>query len=195
MHLKLTVEQEVKAYMDGLKDPSHDWSHILRVRKLALAIAQHEIESGQQVDLELVEMGALMHDLGDAKYAQAEGEAESLIRHLLTDHWPEERIIMLLQIIDNVSYSKECKRPCVMDGREWACVQDADRLDAIGAMGAARCLIFGGCRNRSIVTSLEHFEEKLFKLKGMLKTTKGRALADERHRFMLQFYHQIHSEL
>ncbi|UPR03901.1 putative phosphohydrolase [Chloropicon primus] len=201
-------------------DGSHDWHHILRVRKNVVDIARHEGLTERQALV--VEVIALLHDVADTKYAGHEDRQAQLDKFI--DDKVKGGLLMEKEkelihfVIRNMSFKDESKGSC--EGYELPLelkvVQDADRLDAIGAVGIARCFMFGGSRNSTIIdwrpmnndgdakdcnetgilykTCVGHFYEKLLKLKGMMKTERGKALAEERHTVMVNFLEQIEKE-
>lgn len=200
-------------------DPSHDFLHAERVRKLALKIA-NDPRTPQPVDVTVVELAALLHDVGDLKYNN-EG-FDGLRRVLLNAKCPEVIVERVITIADNISYRKEMKRleePPTdeklrneLQSPEFLIVQDADRLDAIGAIGVARTFAFGSARNRPFYdavkqdmeqyhsgpyseATLDHFFDKLFKLKSLMKTPLGKELARRRHEAMKLFVDNFISEL
>lgn len=215
-----TVENFVREEMKG-NDGSHDWFHVDRVRRLALQIANEEkIEN-----LKLIEVAALLHDVRDRKYQNKETKeslAEVITNLLKPLEFNEDFIEKVIKIVSNCSYSKELCGGIEMFP-ELACVIDADRLDAIGAIGVARTFCFGGRKNRALwnipsqnvskdfqlkieekvdgedykkreSTTLEHFGEKLLKLKGLMKTKTGLKMAEKRHEFMEEFVSQFVNE-
>jgi len=162
--LRLATEAFVRERMKGF-DASHDFDHVDRVRKMALHLGAIE-----KADLRIVELAALLHDVEDHKYeTPAQGFT---LRDFLRDKVDAEDLEKIVDIVDNVSYSKEVARTSPMvKSKELQCVQDADRLDAIGAIGIARCLTFGAVRGIRIhgkVSAVSHFHEKLLKIKGMM---------------------------
>ncbi|KAJ1726092.1 hypothetical protein LPJ61_005426 [Coemansia biformis] len=225
------TEHFVKEYM-GRYDCSHDWQHVQRVVRQALALARAETER-VPVDMLVVHLAALLHDVDDAKYRQAEGLPFSSAGFLVEAGLDEGRAGAVARIIESVSFRKELlaeeqdrlgtSRP---EDREWrrscvelACVQDADRLDAIGAFGVLRCAAFSGARGRPLHdpsdmaiadityeqythersgkggTAVTHFHEKLLRLAATMKTDHGRREAQRRHAFMCQFLQQLDDEL
>lgn len=164
-------------------DGSHDFEHILRVLGLAQKIAK-----ASNVDYEIVTLAALLHDVGDKKYLQPGQDAFCIVQNLLTDFGADEVVSKKVQtIVTNVSYSSEIKNPekvleVIQGFPELAVVQDADRLDAIGAVGIGRTFTFGGAKRAEggMNGTLEHFTDKLEKLEGMMKTEMGRKMARER---------------
>ena len=201
------TELFVKSILDG--DASgHDWWHIYRVRKLALFIAESE-----GADPFLVELAALLHDIDDWKLAGSdvkEHKAENWLRECGVDNQVIEDILM---IIDGVSF-KGAGVNTATNIPECKVLQDADRLDAIGAIGIARTFAYGGSRGRGIydpsippvmhtdfenykksnAPTLNHFYEKLLLLKDQMQTATGRELARERHDYMLGFLDQFYAE-
>ena len=181
----------------------HDWHHINRVWQLTRRIAAQE-----GADSQIAELGALVHDIADWKFHDGDDsvgprEAEALLRR---EGATEEVIAAVVDIVATISY-KGAGVTTAMQTLEGQCVQDADRLDAIGAIGIARCFAYGGHAGRllhdpdeapvlhqtaaaykaSKGASLNHFYEKLLLLKDRMNTPTGRALAEPRHRFMESF--------
>lgn len=201
--LVASVREYVREYMSQY-DASHDFKHIERVLGLALQILQQERAraagtgthvEGQQpapppppYDETLVTLGALLHDVGDKKYLQPGQDATTLVRDVLLERGAPAALAARVQDLAlHVSFSTEKKDPRRTRDKiaalpELAIVQDADRLDAIGAVGIARCFTFGGAKGRGngLNESVEHFVEKLELLEGMMKTETGRVLARER---------------
>lgn len=176
------VTAYVKDYMSNY-DPSHDFHHIQRVVNLAHLIhASHAPHTSRGI----VTLCALLHDVGDKKYLKPGEDSSRLVHTVLTSLGAPDALADKVQTIClGVSYSSEVKDPArvtalIREHPELAIVQDADRLDAIGAVGIGRAFTFGGARNRSMDSTMAHFEEKLVKLEGMMKTDKGRELAEER---------------
>ena len=181
----------------------HDWYHIQRVWKLTQQIAAQE-----GAKREIAELGALVHDIADWKFCAGDetvGPREA--RRLLSDEGvPSDVIEAVTDIVATISF-KGAGVTTAMKTLEGQCVQDADRLDAMGAIGIARCFAYGGHAGRAMYdpdvhptmhataeayksakgTSLNHFHEKLFLLKDRMNTASGRAMAEERHRYMMEF--------
>ena len=181
----------------------HDWYHIQRVWKLTQQIAARE-----GANLEIAELGALVHDIADWKFCAGDetvGPREA--RRLLSDEGvPGDVIEAVADIVATISF-KGAGVTTAMKTLEGQCVQDADRLDAMGAIGIARCFAYGGHAGRAMYdpdvhptmhataeayksakgTSLNHFHEKQFLLKDRMNTAGGRAMAEERHRYMKEF--------
>ncbi|KAG5966189.1 hypothetical protein E4U57_003020 [Claviceps arundinis] len=171
----------VKTYMANY-DPSHDFAHIQRVLRLATTI---QVKT-PNTDLPIVQLAALLHDVGDKKYLQPGQNPLRLVHEVLLSLGASEPLAQKVQAIcSGVSYSSEIQDPekvtrLIEEHPELAVVQDADRLDAIGAVGIGRAFAFGGAKGREMGQTMEHFEEKLVKLGGMMKTVEGRRLAAER---------------
>ncbi|KAK0614168.1 hypothetical protein B0T14DRAFT_438711 [Immersiella caudata] len=178
------VTAYVKVYMSNY-DASHDWSHILRVVGLARHIYSRS-ENRADLDLRVIQLAALLHDIGDRKYTTP-SSSPSPISSLLLAHGASPALAEEVQTIClSVSYSTEVKDPShtlsvIAQHPELAVVQDADRLDAIGAIGLGRMFTFGGAKTgRGMDESMEHLDEKLLRLEGMAKTEVGRELMKER---------------
>lgn len=192
-----SVDAYVKEYMSHY-DASHDYNHIQRVLQMSLVILNKERQAssdqnseppgaGIRYDDTLVTLGALLHDVGDHKYLQPGQDPTTLVRDVLLERGcPAGLADKVQDLVLHVSFSTEKKDPQttlskIMEIPELAIVQDADRLDAIGAVGIARCFTFGGAKGRAgLDGSIDHFEEKLELLEGMMKTGAGRELARER---------------
>lgn len=188
----------------------HDWFHIERVLKNA-----REIAAGENVDLFIVELGALLHDIADYKFHGGnEDLGPQIARDFLQEKQvPAEVIIHVENIINWISF-KGGNEAQQFNSPELQVVQDADRLDALGAIGIARTFNYGGFRGRAIfdpaippnlhMTSAEykastaptinHFYEKLFLLKDRMNTKTGKKLAEARHEFMEEFLRQFYRE-
>jgi len=187
----------------------HDWWHIYRVRNLALKISGEE--GGTRF---LIEMAALLHDVDDWKLGGSGGQAE---KWLVENNFPKETISQVLEIISQVSFKGNGAETPVTS-IEAAIVRDADRLDAIGAVGIARAFAYGGSNGRLLYdpdvppakhpdfdsykknqsSTINHFYEKLLLLKGMMVTATGKMMAEERHKYMeaylLQFFGEWNGE-
>ena len=186
------VTAYVKNFMSNY-DPSHDWNHIRRVVNLARQIQAKT----PNTDLFIVTLSALLHDVGDRKYAKPDEDPTRQVHDVLISFGVDPTFAQKIQTIClGVSYSSEVKDPSkvialIKEHPELAVVQDADRLDAIGAVGVGRCFAFGGARNRGLDDSIEHFDEKLIKLEGMMKTEAGREMAkarSERVKLMVEWW-------
>jgi uncharacterized protein len=199
------VRQNLKGY-----DSGHDWWHIDRVRKLALFINKEETLA----DPFLVEITALLHDLADSKFADENSEQGYLLISDFMDKCGMSEIRdQVLHVIKNVSYSIKNKSGDQDDQLLWV-IQDADRLDAIGAIGIARAFNYGGFINNIIYypdvilsgdsskgkdqkatsSTINHFYEKLLLLKYRMNTLTAKRLAEERHDFLEAFLKQFYKE-
>ncbi|UNI20723.1 hypothetical protein JDV02_006788 [Purpureocillium takamizusanense] len=178
------VTEYVREYMSHY-DGSHDFSHIQRV----LALAQHiqasepSTSSSPSSSRLVVTLAALLHDVGDRKYLKPGEDGTRLVHDVLRSMGADAALAERVQAIClGVSYSSEVKDPARVTALlaahpELAAVQDADRLDAIGAVGIGRTFAFGGARGRGLGDTMEHFDDKLLRLEGMMKTDEGRKLA------------------
>ncbi|KAG6010484.1 hypothetical protein E4U21_006486 [Claviceps maximensis] len=179
--LLANVTGYVKTYMANY-DPSHDFAHIQRV----LRLAQHIQAKTPNTALPIVQLAALLHDVGDRKYIQPGQDPSRLVQEVLLSLGSSEPLAQKVQAIcSGVSYSSEIQDPekvtrLIEEHPELAVVQDADRLDAIGAVGIGRAFAFGGAKGRDMAQTMDHFGDKLVKLAGMMKTVEGRRLALER---------------
>ncbi len=191
-------------------EAGHDWFHIERVYKNALLIAQQE-----DCQLEIVKLGALLHDIADSKFHNGdETIGPKTARAFLEAQQADPATINhVVNIIENISF-KGGNFEKKFSSIELEIVQDADRLDAIGAIGIARTFNYGGYKNRPLYDpaiapvlnmskeeyknnespTLNHFYEKLLLLKEKMNTETGKKLAQERHRFMEVFLSQFYSE-
>jgi uncharacterized protein len=188
----------------------HDWFHIERVYKNALLIAQ-----GENCDLTVVKLGALLHDVADSKFHNGdETVGPKMARTFLeSEKAPEETIQHVINIIENISF-KGGNFDRKFHSKELDIVQDADRLDAIGAIGIARAFNYGGFKNRTLhnpnipvnlnmskeeykkteAPTINHFYEKLLLLKDRMNTETGKKIALERHHYMEGFLSQFYAE-
>ena len=199
----------VKEKLDGA-EAGHDWFHIERVWKLSKKIAENE-----KVDLQVLELGALLHDIADPKFHNGdETLALKISREFLEIQSVSEDIIQkVLFIIQNISFKNRGEVPKYLS-LELKIVQDADRLDAMGAIGIARTFNFGGFKNNLMFhpeippklsmskeeykknegTTVNHFYEKLLLLKDLMNTESAKKIASERHDFMLKFLKEFYKE-
>ena len=186
----------VEEYMSRF-DMSHDFKHILRVLALAKHILAEEIKANpwKKIQKQAVILAALLHDVGDSKYAQPGENSEHLIQDLLQKNGcPPRFVAKVALIVQHVSYSSEIKRPQLVKAilgahPELAIVQDADRLDAIGAVGIARVFSYGASKapERGMQGCIDHFTDKLENLEGMMKTETGKQLARKRTQRLQDF--------
>lgn len=166
----------------------HDAEHTLRVYHNAQLIAENE----PGCDREIVMLAALLHDADDDKLFHTENNRNA--RSFLRDnHVPEERIDRICEAINSVSFSHNRDR--ILETAEGRIVQDADRLDAIGAVGVARTFAYGGEHGRPLQASVQHFYDKLLLLKGRMNTETGKRLAAKRHAFLEAFLEELDEEL
>ena len=166
----------------------HDYNHTLRVYNNAVAIAKKE----QGADLLIVSIAALLHDVDDYKLFNTENYQNARM-FLGSNDVPEEQLYRIIEAIDSVSFSKnKDRRPSTLEGM---IVQDADRLDAIGAIGIARTFAFGGEHSRPMEATVKHFDEKLFFLKDLMNTKTARSIAKDRHAFMESFIKELNQEI
>lgn len=191
-------------------ETGHDWFHIERVYKTALTISKTE-----NCNEMVVQLGALLHDIADSKFHNGdETVGPKMARDFLdSEHCDIETINHVVQIIENISF-KGGKVERKFSSKELDIVQDADRLDAIGAIGIARTFNYGGFKNRQIYNptiapnlnmtkeeyknsdapTINHFYEKLLLLKDKMNTESGKKLAQNRHDFMELFLEQFYEE-
>lgn len=208
------IEETIKFVKETLKDAEggHDWFHIQRVYNNAMLIAKDE-----KVDILVVGLGALLHDIADAKFNNGdETIAPKMARQFLKSLQIDRKILdHVVRIIENSSFKNSLdKTKKKFFSNELHVIQDADRLDAIGAIGIARAFNYGGFKNRklydpdiapnlnmtkeeykrSTTPTINHFYEKLLLLKDTLKTKTGKKLADKRHQFMMDYLEQFFGE-
>ena len=176
----------IRKLFDGNAD-GHGTEHTLRVWRNAMMIAETELDC----DRNIVSLAALLHDADDYKLFTTENNANA--RRFLTEHLvPEETAEKICAAINAVSFSKNRdRRPETLEGQ---IVQDADRLDAIGAVGIARTFAYGGRHGRTPEDSIMHFHEKLLLLKDMMNTRQAKAAAEEKHAFMETFLREWDAE-
>ena len=207
MYPLLATQVEAKFKEEG---SGHDWWHILRVVNMARRLAREEA-----ADEDIVALAALLHDIADHKFHGGDLEmGPQTAAALLRQHGAAAPVVEhVVQIIREVSF-KGAGVATPVSSVEAACVQDADRLDAIGAIGIARAFAYGGSRNRLLYdpndppvlhdnftayagssgATINHFHEKLLLLRNRMNTSAARRIADERHAYMVEFLAQFHSE-
>lgn len=195
-------------------EAGHDWFHVLRVWNNALAIAEEEPAANRLV----VSLGALLHDIADSKFHDGdESLGPQRTRDFLTGiGLDNETVAEVTQIVAQISFknSLDPQANRMVPSLELQIVRDADRLDALGAIGIARAFNYGGYKNRIFYnpevppnlhmdkaaysrntgTTINHFYEKLLLLKDRMHTKKGRAMAEKRHEFMLLFLDRFYTE-
>lgn len=172
----------------------HDFFHMQRVARLAKAIAVTE-----DADIFITEASAWLHDIGDSKlFRDPESALAEMNQYLYSIGLAEKQIRFINRIIREISYSKGVTFPETIEAK---IVQDADKLDAIGAVGIARTFAYGGSKGQAMFdpdqpkdTSFQHFYDKLFHLKDMMHTTYAKRLAAERNKFLEDFAKQFSLE-
>ncbi|TCN61248.1 HD domain-containing protein [Flavobacterium circumlabens] len=206
------IKRTIQFVKEKLEDAEggHDWFHIERVHKNALLIAKNT-----DCDLTVVELGALLHDIADSKFHNGDETIGPKTARLFLEgeNVSEDVIAHVVYIIENISY-KGGNFEKKFSSIELDIVQDADRLDAIGAIGVARAFNYGGFKNRALYNpeiepvtnmtkeeykknnapTINHFYEKLLLLKDKMNTETGKEIAAERHRFMELFLSQFYAE-
>lgn len=212
MNKKNVIQKTIYFVKEVLSDAEggHDWWHIYRVWKLSKHIAQTE-----DVDNFIVELGALLHDIADSKFYDGDEEiGPRKARDFLSSLNVEKDIIIHVEnIISNISF-KGGKHTQKFKSPELDVIQDADRLDAMGAIGVARTFNYGGHKGRGIYNpeikpnlnmtkeeyknsnapTLNHFYEKLLLLKDRMNTNTGKSMAEHRHKYMEQFLDEFYKE-
>lgn len=173
----------------------HDFDHTLRVFHTATRLAEEE-----GADLQTVQLAALLHDVDDRKLSPETYEGKlRAVKFLQENGVSQEKIEEIADIISRISFSAKMAPPESVEGQ---CVQDADRLDALGAIGIARTFAFGGSRGRRMHdpegkdanASIQHFYDKLLLLKQSMHTPTGRRMAEERDLYMRRFLEQFYAE-
>lgn len=211
------VEETITFVKETLQDAEggHDWFHIQRVFNNTMLIAKDE-----KVDILVVSLGALLHDIADAKFHDGdESIGPKMASHFLSSLGVNKRVIRHVEkIIINISFKSSLENGKTkkrrFNSKELQVVQDADRLDAMGAIGIARTFNYGGFKNRAIYNpdippnlkmtkdeykkstapTINHFYEKLLLLKDKMNTKTGKELAEKRHQYMLDFLKQFYME-
>ena len=216
------IENAIDFVKEALKNAEggHDWFHIERVFKNTLLIAENE-----KVDTFIVSLAALLHDIADPKFHYGDEEigpkmASDFLEQQQVDNAAITHIINIIKHIsfknsfDTKSSSTQEINSEKFTSKELEVVQDADRLDAIGAIGIARCFNYGGFKNRALYNpeikpnlnmskeeyknseapTINHFYEKLLLLKGKMNTNSGQKIAESRHQFMETYLEQFYNE-
>ena len=199
----------IKKKFDG-DGSGHDWWHVYRVWRNAISIAKEE-----QANIYVVQLGALLHDIADYKFHGGDFTAgpKAAREYLEKLEVDAKTINHVCEIVENISFKGAgAEKP--MKTPEGNIVRDADRLDAIGAIGIARCFAYGGHKGNPIHlpsvkpqphktveeyvsrqnSQINHFYEKLLLLKYLMLTQTGRRMAEDRHKFMEEYLQQFHSE-
>jgi uncharacterized protein len=186
-------------------DNSHDWQHILRVVSNANRLLHLEIKAhpSTSYNTSALFLAALLHDVGDHKYAHPGEDIENQIFNALKERGADDNLSARVQtVVKHVSYTHEVRNPeavkfTLQKYPELAIVQDADRLDAIGAVGVARCFSFGASKfpDQPMTRAIDHFEEKLYKLADMMKTESGKMVAQKRKKVLEEFAREFREEV
>lgn len=212
--MKNEVLKQTEIYIRELfqtDSTGHDWWHVYRVWQAAKTIATHEAGA----DMFVVEMAALLHDLGDYKLSQngEETAAQAIGQYLEKFSLASPIIDAIITVVDKVSFSKNVGKQENIS-LEAQIVRDADRLDALGAIGIARVFAYGGSKNRimydpaqkpqgyssvqerrlSTSSSINHFYEKLLLLSGMMHTKTAKKMAKKRHVYMQKYLDEFYAE-
>ena len=214
MDSSLILEKTVKYVQRSFQNAEggHDWWHTHRVYVNAKKIAESEID----IDIEVVLLAALLHDIADSKFHNGDEEIgpETARKFLASEGFDNRKLEHVVSIIKNISF-KGGNSKRTFNSKELDIVQDADRLDAIGAIGIARVFNFGGFKGNEIYNpeikpnlemtkeeykkgrqpSINHFYEKLLLLRELMNTKTGREIAEERHEFMLKYLEQFYREV
>jgi uncharacterized protein len=212
MNSQILIKETISFVKDKLKnaESGHDWFHIERVWKNSKKIAETE-----NCNRLIVEMAALLHDIADSKFHNGNEEIgpETAMNYMNSLNLDKDSKLHIVNIIRNISF-KGGHRHSDFNSIELQIVQDADRLDAIGAIGIARAFNYGGYKNRTLydpdikpdmnmskeayknssAPTINHFYEKLLLLKDLMNTEGGKKLAAERHLFMEHFLDQFYKE-
>jgi len=213
MTQKEQIEKTIAFVKETLKhaEGGHDWFHTFRVFNNCSLINKNE-----EVDNFVVQLGALLHDIADSKFNNGdETLGPKLAREFLTSiHVEKDVIEHVIKIIENISYNSSLDSSKIFKSPELDVVQDADRLDALGAIGIARTFNYGGFKNRTLYNpdikpdlnmnkeeykkstapTINHFYEKLLLLKNKMNTQTGKQIAQKRHDFMEHFLEQFYAE-
>lgn len=190
----LSKASDLAKEIHGHDASGHDFHHILRVVHMAEHLAH--AEKSEEVDLFLVRLASYLHDIDDPKLS--DGKVQRLAMFFAKYEVPINYQERLVDIIDNLSYSSFLKGK-VEQTIEGKIVQDADRLDALGAIGIARTFSYGGFKGRLIddedrQATIHHFSEKLLKLKNLMNTKEAKRIAKSRHQFLVRFLKEYEKE-
>ena len=214
MNSEILINNTIAFVKEELKDAEggHDWFHIERVFKNTLLIAKDE-----KVDVLVVSLAALLHDIADPKFHNGDEKIgpKKARKFLINQKVPKEIGKHVVNIIKNISFKNSLENTKKkFTSKELEVVQDADRLDAIGAIGIARCFNYGGFKNRALYDpeihpnlnmskeeyknsnspTINHFYEKLLLLKNQMNTETGKKIAEKRHEFMETYLKQFYNE-
>ena len=214
MNKEIIIEKTIEFVKKELKDAEggHDWFHIERVFKNTILISKEE-----KVDVFIVSLAALLHDIADPKFHNGDEKIgpKKAKKFLISQKVPSEIGKHVVKIIKHISFKNTFeKNKKKFISKELEVVQDADRLDAIGAIGIARCFNYGGFKNRALYNpevrpnltmtkeeyknsdspTINHFYEKLLLLKDKMNTETGKKIAESRHQFMELYLKQFYDE-
>lgn len=214
MNQEEVIQNTIAFVKEELKDAEggHDWFHIERVFRNTLLIARDE-----KVDAFVVSLAALLHDIADTKFHNGNEKLgpKKATKFLIDQNVPKEIGKHVVKIIKNISFKNSLEEnKSQFNSKELQVVQDADRLDAIGAIGIARCFNYGGFKNRALydpevqpnlnmtkeeyknskAPTINHFYEKLLLLKDEMNTDAGKKIAENRHEYMEGFLKQFYNE-
>lgn len=176
----------------------HDWWHVKRVYENSIEIAKKE----KEVDFFILALAALLHDIADHKFGYTDIDRENIITDFLKNEGVIDKDIKkIVYIVNNISF-KSGKNTHKIESIEGKIVQDADRLDAIGAIGIGRAFTYGGYKNRLMydpdsedgLDTISHFYDKLLLLKDKMNTESGKEMAESRHKFMEYFLEEFYKE-
>ena len=191
----ITKCEEIIVTLSDRHDSGHDLSHIKRVRRNTSLINEYE----KAAEDDLVVLCAIFHDVADHKFIDNTSDVFDRVRGFLSSEGiSEDWISRIIYVAENISFSIGDKRGKMTP--ELEIVMDADRLDAMGAIGIARAFTYGGFRNRPLYggdpkgTTIGHFSEKLLLLKDLMNTVTGKKMALERHLYMIEFLKQFERE-
>lgn len=187
----------VKARLEK-EGSGHDWWHVKRVYENSIEIAKKE----KEVDFFILALAALLHDIADHKFGYKDIDRENIITDFLKNEGVIDKDIKkIVYIVNNISF-KSGKNTHKIESIEGKIVQDADRLDAIGAIGIGRAFTYGGYKNRLMydpdsedgLDTISHFYDKLLLLKDKMNTESGKEMAESRHKFMEYFLEEFYKE-
>ena len=214
MQEEIVIQNTIEFVKNTLKNAEggHDWFHVERVFKNAILISKEE-----KANVFVISLAALLHDIADPKFNNGDENIgpKKATGFLISQKVPKEIGVHVVNIIKHISFKNSFdKKGKKFSSKELEIVQDADRLDAIGAIGIARCFNYGGFKNRALYNpeilpnlemtkeeyknsdapTINHFYEKLLLLKNKMNTKSGKRIAANRHIFMEQFLQQFYDE-